>query len=562
MLSAKHGIIACQEPGSKLLQVCHLETGECLTVLENAPNLQYKYLLGVIYYTTESFTLCATSLRDGETLNLTGHTDWITDFMVTPDFACSAAADKTCIVWTLGDQPAKNRRKVVLSGHKKAVQCVQMRTGLVLLSGSSDHTIKQWNRETGACLGTLIGHEGPVRVLCVVNFDTLYSGSEDGTVRMWDLNSPSQRALKVFNVGSPLTSVRVNTSQRHMVAVSKEAVFGFSLPSGARTGLHVQTQAHGKVNSMTLYDERLVTGTEDAAVRVWQLEDGQCVLIGDAHTDSVTCVEVADGALYVFRCFSSSFLFICSMILFLCLFLLIFLTLLPSTAFHSFTYYYNSYSASMDGSVRAWQLEPSARVPSVREDRTESIAGAPHPDDMSGLVTKLLAGHLYTYAETEYRKLARIDSSAAIDLRVDSAVFPAVLDMYRFESSVMYQMLATELLLAKLVPLIDSADVKALALSFNSLGHAHKSFVRELREALQAWGPTSSMAHLYTTTFVPLHRYEEFISCFLLALPYFRVNQHERPFLDRLRQADVSLGQLLAALMLPVVELFRRKVCT
>ena len=519
MLSAKHGIIVCQDVGSQLLQVCHLETGQCLTVLENAPNLQYKYLHGVIYYTTDNFTLVATSLRDGDSTYLAGHTDWIADFIVTPDFACTASADKTCVVWALGEPAAPagkqtaTRRKVVLSGHKKAVQCIQMRTNVVLLSGSSDNTVKMWNRDTGACLGTLSGHEGAVKALSVVNFDVLYSGSDDGTVRMWDLNNPSQKPLKVFHVGAPLISVRVNPSLRFLITATKDGVTAFNLQNGTRP-LQILAQAVGKVNSMTLHEDRVITGTDDAAVRVWQLEDGQCVLLGDAHADSVTCVEVAEGAVY---------------------------------------------SASLDGSVRAWQLEAGGQVRPMSMEGLRESSGSPPPDDMSGLVTKLLAGHLYTYAETEFRKLARIDSSAAIDLRVDSAVFPAVVDMYRFESSVVYQMLATEILLSKLIPLLDSNDVKALGLSFNALAAAHKSFVRDMREFLQGWAQGSSLALLYHSNFVPLHRYEEYVSCFVLALPFFRVNQHERPFLDRLRQSETSLGALMSALMAPVVEFFRRK---
>lgn len=52
----------------------------------------------------------------------------------------------------------------VLLGHEKRVYCVQLDENIVL-SGSADKLIKQWDRRTLQCIGTLTGHGSSVMSL-------------------------------------------------------------------------------------------------------------------------------------------------------------------------------------------------------------------------------------------------------------------------------------------------------------------------------------------------------------------------------------------------------------
>jgi len=58
----------------------------------------------------------------------------------------------------------------------------------VIVSGSTDRTLKVWNADTGYCMHTLYGHSSTVR--CMDMHDsTVVSGSRDGTLRVWDTSS-------------------------------------------------------------------------------------------------------------------------------------------------------------------------------------------------------------------------------------------------------------------------------------------------------------------------------------------------------------------------------------
>jgi WD40 repeat protein/transcriptional regulator with XRE-family HTH domain len=78
-----------------------------------------------------------------------------------------------------------------LKGHPDSVFAVAWSsTGDVLVSGSSDGTIRWWDVETAECLRTCEGHEGGVWSLRVSpDGRWLASSGNDSTVRLWDLES-------------------------------------------------------------------------------------------------------------------------------------------------------------------------------------------------------------------------------------------------------------------------------------------------------------------------------------------------------------------------------------
>ena len=74
-----------------------------------------------------------------------------------------------------------------LNGHKRGIACLQYHDRLVV-SGSSDNTIRLWDIECGACLRTLEGHEELVRC---IRFDSkrIVSGAYDGKIKVRLLKS-------------------------------------------------------------------------------------------------------------------------------------------------------------------------------------------------------------------------------------------------------------------------------------------------------------------------------------------------------------------------------------
>ncbi|CAO3632054.1 unnamed protein product [Cunninghamella blakesleeana] len=81
----------------------------------------------------------------------------------------------------------------------------------IIMSGSLDNTVKQWNLNTGACVRTLFGHVEGVWGLA---YDTLriVSGSHDKTIRVWDMDSGKcMHALEGHR--GPVTSIALSDTK-------------------------------------------------------------------------------------------------------------------------------------------------------------------------------------------------------------------------------------------------------------------------------------------------------------------------------------------------------------
>ncbi len=73
----------------------------------------------------------------------------------------------------------------------------------ILVSGSTDFTIKIWNLETESLTRSLVGHVAPVFSIAIGdNGKLLASGSQDGTVKIWRL--PSGELLQILAGSYPV----------------------------------------------------------------------------------------------------------------------------------------------------------------------------------------------------------------------------------------------------------------------------------------------------------------------------------------------------------------------
>jgi WD40 repeat protein len=104
----------------------------------------------------------------------------------------SGSSDKTVRLW----DRKSGRQLACLRGHESDVKMLSWSPdGQVLASGSSDKTVRLWDRDSGRELTCLGGHEGAVKTLSwSPDGQVLASGSSDKTVRLWDRDSGRQLA--------------------------------------------------------------------------------------------------------------------------------------------------------------------------------------------------------------------------------------------------------------------------------------------------------------------------------------------------------------------------------
>ena len=84
----------------------------------------------------------------------------------------------------------RNRNSVkILKGLSDGIRCLKVLSNNLFACGCVDATIKLFEGFSGECIKTLVGHSGWVNYLDVLMQQLLISSSSDQTLRVWNLEN-------------------------------------------------------------------------------------------------------------------------------------------------------------------------------------------------------------------------------------------------------------------------------------------------------------------------------------------------------------------------------------
>ncbi|XP_013084190.2 F-box and WD repeat domain containing protein 10B-like isoform X2 [Biomphalaria glabrata] len=213
----------------------------------------------------------------------------------------------------------------VIIGHAGSIRCCYLLQDQgKVLSGSYDTSVRCWSIETGQCLKILRGHQDTVTVIAVLG-DIVATGAKDNQCKIWSLESGKCRKtfkhhapvmavalseeicisgceagkVKVWELASgnliktlsghhgPITGIKFD--RWHIVTGSKD---GYALGWSA-IGSHSRCLAalrHPKeVLCLEFVYLRVITGSADGRIRIWNLITGQCcrIMRGNSRSDPI-----------------------------------------------------------------------------------------------------------------------------------------------------------------------------------------------------------------------------------------------------------------------------------
>jgi WD40 repeat protein len=198
--------------------------------------------------------------------------------------ACAVSADGRFIVsgaanslslWDLESQPEPCHPE---SHEDSVLDCVISRDGSVVVSASSDRTLRMWDADTGQHLRTLEGHVAEVRG-CAISPDgrVVVSASNDFTLKLWDVDSGRElRTLEGHE--APVTACAFSPDgQRVCSAGGIASMWG----KGQYSGRFVVS--------------RYVVGK---TLKIWEADTGQeLVSLTGPEVPSTACAFSPDGRL-------------------------------------------------------------------------------------------------------------------------------------------------------------------------------------------------------------------------------------------------------------------------
>jgi WD40 repeat protein len=222
-----------------------------------------------------------------EDKTLTGHTGSVCALAVLPDGRIvSGSSDNTIKVWNRN----LNTVDAELKGHTNTVFALAVLPDGRIVSGSSDNTIKVWNRNLNTVDAELKGHTNTVFALAVLPDGRIVSGSMDHTIKVWNRNLKTVDAELTEHTSS-VCALAVLPDGRIVSGSSDRTIKVWN-----RNLKTMDTELKGHTNAVyaleVLPNGRIVSGSMDHTIKVWNRDLNTVDAELKGHNDYVRALTI------------------------------------------------------------------------------------------------------------------------------------------------------------------------------------------------------------------------------------------------------------------------------
>jgi hypothetical protein len=175
---------------------------------------------------------------------------------------------------------------------EETIWSVAVHSANVLLSGSSDRTIKAWDLRTGELRQQLAGHQDTVwSVATSAERQRIASGSSDQTAKVWNL--ADGRLLHSFHHPGPVWSVAMSPDGQLLASGSGQSIYLWSLRTGEPLPPLQGHQDTVRAIALSSDGQTLVSGSSDRTLKVWDLRTGNLLRTFSGHQARILSVAIS-----------------------------------------------------------------------------------------------------------------------------------------------------------------------------------------------------------------------------------------------------------------------------
>ncbi|MCP4423934.1 MAG: hypothetical protein GY803_05550 [Chloroflexi bacterium] len=232
-------------------------------------------------------------------LTLSGHTDWVSDAVFSPDGSklATTSLDNTVKIW----DAQSGQVLLTLEDHSRAVKTVAFSPdGARLATSGDDGFIIVWNSETGTQLGVFKDDNGAIQGLAFSPDNIhLAAANEDFTVRIW--NTTTRKSLyRLFGHEASLTDVAFSPDGVYFASSAEDGrVIVWDMETGSPVyPLNPDAGEPVVVNSIAFSPDGvyLATALDDGTAKIWDYVEGKQLLTLFGHASRVLGVAFSpDG---------------------------------------------------------------------------------------------------------------------------------------------------------------------------------------------------------------------------------------------------------------------------
>ncbi|OAY75391.1 DENN domain and WD repeat-containing protein SCD1 [Ananas comosus] len=201
-------------------------------------------------------------------------------------FFISGSTD--CLVKVWDPSMRGSELRATLRGHTRPIRAINSDRSKIV-SGSDDHSVIVWDKQTFRLLEELKGHDAPVSCVRMLSGERVLTASHDGTVKMWDVRTDTCVAT-VGRCSSAVTCMEYDDSSGILAAAGRDVVANvWDIRAGKQM---LKLQGHTKwIRSLRMAGDTILTGSDDWTARVWSISRGTSDAVLACHAGGIKCVK-------------------------------------------------------------------------------------------------------------------------------------------------------------------------------------------------------------------------------------------------------------------------------
>jgi len=173
----------------------------------------------------------------------------------------------------------------------------------LFVTGGVDKTAVILNKKTGRKEATLSGHNKRVTsVKFHPSKDVVITGSSDSTIKIWNKGGESYKAAHTITLHTQdIVGLSLHATNEYVVSASKDRTWAFHNIETGKPLLQVTEPDESPLTCVMLHPDGLIlaTGTEDNLVRVWDLKSQKNVATFRGHKGPITDIKFSENGYYL-----------------------------------------------------------------------------------------------------------------------------------------------------------------------------------------------------------------------------------------------------------------------